>query len=160
KESALAEVLVEVAEEVAKVLGDVEWALARDDGDGMATVLAVSDHNPTPAGTRVPIDSRTAFGRAIEEGQPARIDDYFATAGAFGQIGREHGIHGAVSCPIVVRGRTWGAMSVGRRSSDPFPPETETVVARFSDLVATAIANAEAREQVERLADEQAALRR
>jgi GAF domain-containing protein len=160
KESALAGVLAGVAEELANVLGDVEWALARDDGDGMATALAVSDHNPTPAGTRVPIDASTAFGRAIKEGRPARIDDYFAAAGDFARIAREHGVRAAVSYPIVVRGRTWGAMSVGRRNPDPFPPETETVVARFSDLVATAIANAEARAQVERLADEQAALRR
>jgi GAF domain-containing protein len=160
KEAALADVLVGVAEEVAKVLGDVEWALARDDGDGMATVLAVSDHNPTPVDARVPIDARTAFGRAIKEGRPARVDDYFATAGDFGRIARKHGVRAAVSCPILVRGRTWGAMSVGWRNPDPFPPETESVVARFSDLVATAVANAEARAQVERLADEQAALRR
>jgi GAF domain-containing protein len=159
-ESPLADVLAGVARELAGVLGDVEWALARDDGDGMATALAVSDHNPTPAGTRVAIDTGSAFGRAIREGSPARIDDYFATAGDFGQIAREHGIRAAISCPIVVRGRTWGAMSVGRRNPDPLPPETESVVARFSDLVATAIANAEARAQVERLADEQAALRR
>src|SRR5262249_19232480 len=37
---------------------------------------------------------------------------------------------------------------------------TETRLSSFTDLVATAIANAEARAQVERLADEQAALRR
>jgi GAF domain-containing protein len=160
KESALADVLAGVAEELGNVLGDVEWALARDDGDGMATALAVSDHNPTPAGTRVPIDAGSAFGRAIREGRPARIDDYFAAPGDFARIAREHGVRAAVSCPIVVGGRTWGATSVGRRSRDPFPPETETVVARFSDLVATAIANAEARAQVEQLANEQAALRR
>jgi signal transduction histidine kinase len=62
----------------------------------------------------------------------------------------------AVGCPIVVRSRTWGAMTVATYGAEPFAPETETRVARFSDLVATAIANAEA----ERLADEQAALRR
>jgi GAF domain-containing protein len=160
KESALPDVLAGVAEELANVLGDVEWALARDDGDGMATALAVSDHNPTPAGTRVPVDADTAFGRAIREGRPARIDDYFAAEGEIARIARDHGVRAAVSCPIVVRGRTWGAMSVGWRNHDPLPPQTETVVARFTELVATAIANAEARAQVERLADEQAGLRR
>src|SRR5439155_11213978 len=44
--------------------------------------------------------------------------------------------------------------------AEPFPPETETQIAQFSDLVATAIANTEARAEVERLAEEQAALRR
>ena len=76
------------------------------------------------------------------------------------RLAREHGIHAAVSGPIVVRGRTWGAMSVGWRKPEPFPPETEALLGRFGDLVATAIANSEARAEVERLADEQAALRR
>jgi signal transduction histidine kinase len=145
---------------VGNVLGEVEWALARADGDGKASVLAVSDENPTRAGARVRIDTTTAFGRAIVEGRPARIDDYFAGTGDFARIAREHGVRAAVSCPIVVRGRTWGAMSVGWRRPEPLPPETEAIVERFSDLVATAIANAEARDEVERLAEEQAALRR
>jgi signal transduction histidine kinase/putative methionine-R-sulfoxide reductase with GAF domain len=160
EESPLADVIAGVAEEVGNVLGEVEWALARDDGDGKASVLAVSDGNPTRAGARVPIDTSTAFGRAIVEGRPARIDDYFAGTGDFARIAREHGVRAAVSCPIVVRGRTWGAMSVGWRNPDPLPPETEALVGRFSYLVATAIANVEARGEVERLAEEQAALRR
>jgi GAF domain-containing protein len=160
KESSLPDVLTGVAEELAKVLGHVEWGLSRDDGDGMATVLAVSDGNPTPAGTRVPIDLGSAYGRAIIEARPARIDDYFAEAGSIARIARKHGVRAAVSYPIVVRGRTWGAMSVGWRNPDALPAQTEAVVARFSDLIATAIANVEARAQVERLADEQAALRR
>jgi signal transduction histidine kinase/putative methionine-R-sulfoxide reductase with GAF domain len=160
EESPLADVIAGVAEEVGNVLGEVEWALARDDGDGQASVLAVSDGNPTRSGARVRIDTSTAFGRAIVEGRPARIDDYFAGTGDFARIAREHGIRAAVSCPIVVRGRTWGAMSVGWRNPDPLPPETEAVVERFGSLVATAIANVEARGEVERLAEEQAALRR
>jgi signal transduction histidine kinase len=159
EESSLTEVLAGVARELATVVGEVEWALARDDGDGMATALAVSDHNPTPAGSRIPIDARSGFGRAITEGRTARID-YFGLAGDFARIAQKRGIRAVVSYPIFVRGRTWGAMSVGRRNPDPLPKETETVLGRFSDLVATAIANAEARAQVERLADEQAALRR
>jgi signal transduction histidine kinase len=160
KESSLADVLTGVADELANVLGEVEWALVRDDGDKMASVLAVSDGNPTPVNSRVPIDAGSAFGRAIIEGRPARVDNYFAGDDDFARIARQQGIQAAVSCPIVVRGRTWGAMSVGWRDPVPLPPETETVVERFSDLVATAIANSEARAEVERLAEEQAALRR
>jgi signal transduction histidine kinase len=160
KESSLADVLRGVADELANVLGEVEWALVRDDGDKMASVLAVSDGNPTLVNSRVLIDAGSAFGRAIVEGRSARVDDYFAGPGDFARIAREQGIRAAVSCPIVVRGRTWGAMSVGWRDPEPLPPETETVVERFTDLVATAIANSEARAEVERLAEEQAALRR
>ena len=160
EESFLADVLAGVAEEVGRVLGGVEWALTRDDRDGMASVLAVSDGNPTPAGSRVPVNAGTAFGRAIIEGKPARIDDYFAEPGDFARVAREHDIHAAVSCPIVVHGGTWGAMSVGWRNPEPLPAGTEALIERFSDLIATAIGNAEARGEVERLAHEQAALRR
>ena len=60
----------------------------------------------------------------------------------------------------MVGGGIWGAIVAARFGAEPCPPETESHIARFADLVATAIANAEARAEVERLADEQAALRR
>ena len=46
------------------------------------------------------------------------------------------------------------------RRDEPWAEDAETRIAAFTELVATAIANAEARGEVERLADEQAALRR
>jgi signal transduction histidine kinase len=159
-ESSLADVVAGVAGEVANALGEVDWALVRDDGDGTASVLAASDTNPASPGDRVPIDTGSAYGRAIIEQRPDRIDYSRSGREDFARVAREHGIHEAVSCPIVVRGRAWGAMSVGWRQQRPFPQETESVIAQFGDLVATAVANAEARAHVERLADEQAALRR
>ena len=117
KESSLADVLAGVGEEVGNVLGEVEWGLARDDGDGMATALTPSRGAAVPSGIRIPIGADTAFGRAIIEGRTARIDDYFGGTGKMARIAQEQGIHAAVSCPIVVHGRTWGAMSVGWRKS-------------------------------------------
>jgi signal transduction histidine kinase len=66
----------------------------------------------------------------------------------------------AVAIPIVVHGRLWGAMVVTRFDAEPFPADIEPRVAQFTELVAIAIANAEARAEARRLADEQAALRR
>ena len=63
-----------------------------------------------------------------------------------------------LTLPIVADGRLWGAMSVNSRND--LPPDTEERLERFTDLVATAVANAQAREQMTALADEQAALRR
>jgi transcriptional regulator with GAF, ATPase, and Fis domain len=52
-------------------------------------------------------------------------------------------------------------VAVGRQHSDePLPPQTEARLAAFTELIATAIANAEAHDRVRRLADEQSALRR
>jgi signal transduction histidine kinase len=63
-----------------------------------------------------------------------------------------------VSCPIVVEGRLWGAISVS--ATAPLPLDADERLEKFTELVATAVGNADARAEVERLAEEQAALRR
>jgi signal transduction histidine kinase len=56
---------------------------------------------------------------------------------------RAEGIRSAVDAPIVVEGRLWGAINVAARTG-PLPADTEQRMADFTELVATAIANAEA----------------
>ena len=108
----------------------------------------------------MPIDGESLAASVIREGRPRRLDDVSEATGAVAKRGRAIGVRAAVACPIVVRGRTWGALSAGRYTDEPFAPETETRIARFAELVVTAVANADARAEVERLAEEQAALRR
>jgi signal transduction histidine kinase len=67
-------------------------------------------------------------------------------------------IASTVASPIMVEGRLWGAAMVA--STERLPDDAEERLTKFTDLAATAIANAEARHDVERLAEEQAALRR
>ena len=163
KESPPAEVFAKVAEELSNVLGDVDCSLFRDEGDGTASAVALSGAGVSagvPVGTRLPVDGDGVIASVLREGRPCRIGDYSAATGAIAQRGRELGIRSAVGCPIVVAGRIWGAMGAARYEAEALPPETETRVAQFADLVATAIANAEARTEVERLVEEQAALRR
>src|SRR4051812_50052355 len=66
----------------------------------------------------------------------------------------------AVGSPIVVGGRVWGAMVLLSPRSASLPEDTGARLADFTDLVATALANAESRAALSKLADEQAALRR
>jgi PAS domain S-box-containing protein len=162
KEEPPAEVFDKVAEEAATVIEDVECVLLRDEGDRIASVVGARGAEMAarfPVGTRLPTDGDGLLARVLRERRPRRIDDY-SGAGDIAQGARERGISSAVGCPIVVRGGTWGAMVVARFDGEPCPPHTEQRVARFADLVATAVGNAEARAEVERLADEQAALRR
>ena len=70
------------------------------------------------------------------------------------------GWRSSVGVPITVEGRLWGVLAAVSRSDQPPPPDTEQRLAEFTQLVATAIANTENREQLTRLAEEQAALRR
>jgi GAF domain-containing protein len=163
QEAPLEAVFAKVADEVARTLGNVDSALWRDDGDGTATAVAVRGPGGTPGvniGTRLSLEGDSVIARVLREGRPHQIDDYSRLAGSIAERARELGMRSAVGCPIVVGSRTWGAMTVATYEAEPFARETETRVARFSDLVATAIANAEARAEVERLAAEQAALRR
>jgi GAF domain-containing protein len=163
KESSPAEVFAKVAEELANVLGEVDCSLFRDEGDGTASAVAVWGAGVSaavPVGTRLPVDGDGVIASVLREGRPCRIGDHSAATGAIAQRGPEARIGSAVGCPIVVGDRIWGAMGAASYQAEAFPPETETRIAQFVDLVATAIANAEARTEVERLADEQAALRR
>jgi GAF domain-containing protein len=66
----------------------------------------------------------------------------------------------AVAGPIVVERGLWGAMVLLSARREPFPEDTEARLTDFTELVATAIANAESRDAIALLAAEQAALRR
>jgi signal transduction histidine kinase len=71
------------------------------------------------------------------------------------------GIGAAAGVPVIVSGRVWGAIVLAAgHDRPPLPAATLDRLAAFTELVATAIANAEARTEIERLAEEQAALRR
>ena len=57
------------------------------------------------------------------------------------------GLVSSVVSPIVVEGTTWGVIGVSS-TDDPLPLDTEDRLEKFTELVATAIANAESREAV------------
>jgi signal transduction histidine kinase len=76
-------------------------------------------------------------------GRPARIDDYADSSGEVGEQSRGAGVRASVGVPITVEGRLWGVMVAGSREG-PLSADTEARLAGFTELVATAIANAEA----------------
>jgi signal transduction histidine kinase len=124
----------------------------------MATWAAVGEHPPTPPRWRTVAGDPTAM--VAESGRPARVDDWAAVPGPIAQFLRQElGVRSSVGSPIVVSGSLWGALAV-HSTSGPLPPDTEARLLNFTELVATAIANANARTEVSRLAEEQAALRR
>jgi len=68
-------------------------------------------------------------------------------AAAVADAGTATRVDGAVGAPIVVEGRLWGVVAASD-GDQPLPPGAEERLARFTDLVATAIANAESRAEV------------
>jgi signal transduction histidine kinase len=151
-----------VAEQVARVLHVPLVSIVRYEADGTATECAsFSEHGELfAAGTRWSLEGTNVVAQVREEGRPARIDDYAGLSGTIAEVARRAGIRSTVGIPIVVAGRVWGTMVASSAALEPLPEGTETRLADFTELVATAISNSEARAEVHRLADEQAALRR
>jgi signal transduction histidine kinase len=84
----------------------------------------------------------------FETGRPARIDSYADATGPIGAALREGGVRSAVGTPIIVEGRLWGMMAAGSSAADPMPADTEARLTQFTELLATAIANADSRAEV------------
>jgi signal transduction histidine kinase len=151
-----------VAEEVSRVVDVPRVSVARYEPDGTATDCAsFPPGDPiTSVDGRWSLAGTNVLGLVRTTCAPARIDDYSALDGEIAASVRSIGIRSTVGVPIVVAGRLWGAMMVSTREADPLPQDTAARLAKFTELLATAIANAESREALRLLADEQAALRR
>ena len=156
------EVFATVAGEVGRLLGVNVTHMARYEPDGTATgVASWGTGHELPVGTRVPLlGGESAAGLVLRTGRPARVDSYDDATGPAGALGREMGLHSSVAAPIVVDGRLWGVIIASSKTDAPLPVDTESRIAAFTELVATAISNTEARAEVGWLAEEQAALRR
>ena len=130
-----------------------------DPGDLVTVVALVGAARESPAiGTATPTAQAGNAARVRATGRSARIDRY---SEQINPIGYQAGFRAAASAPIDVGGHLWGAITVASTAEGkPFPPGTEERLAHFTALAALAIANAQAREELEAVADEQAALRR
>jgi GAF domain-containing protein len=152
-----------VAEETGRLLGGVECTLLRNERDGAATNVGTWGDKISavfPLNARFFPDGDGVAATVLRTGRPHRIDDYSAVADQLARSARDRGTESSVGCPIMVLGAIWGAILVGTTGAEPFPPETETRLTQFAELIATAVANAQSRETVAELAEEQAALRR
>jgi PAS domain S-box-containing protein len=160
--AASTEVFAAVAKEVAHVLGLPLVEMSRYEPDQTATVIGAWSKRPHPfqPGSRWPLDGPTISARVLQSGRPVRIDDYAAVPGTIADAARTTGIRAAAGAPIIVDGAVWGVMATGATAREPLPDHVEDRLAALTELIATAIATAQAREQLHRLADEQASLRR
>ncbi|MET7573067.1 nitrate- and nitrite sensing domain-containing protein [Streptomyces sp. NPDC005492] len=116
------EVFSEVAHQVGRVLSSGPAAVLRYGTDGATTVLG------------------SAHGPAVEADT--------AVAAEVGRTARPARVGGSVGAPIVVDDRLWGAVVASAAGPEPLPPGTESRLADFTELVATALANADSRDQL------------
>jgi signal transduction histidine kinase len=141
------EVFSLVAEEVCRHLDADAGAAVRYDAPGLATLVA--SWSPPGAqqlavGRQVVIVAQGSLGRVQTTSAPARLDSFDDLPGAFAAEMRARGTRASVAAPIFVDGDLWGAVAVASRTG-PFSAGSEVRLGAFAELVAQAIANADAR---------------
>jgi signal transduction histidine kinase len=161
-----------MAEELGRIV-DIETGesfrdmagVSRYDADGMMTFVAgwgPKPDWPSPVGSRWPltVDGDSANSVVYRTGRPARVDGGFEVVGPTSQrLTEVLGIRSSVAVPIYVDDVLWGSATVVSDRGKPLPPDTEPRMAEFAALASTSIGSAQRRDEVQRLADEQAALR-
>jgi len=151
-----------VAEEVGKVIPGADFALvSRYHADGAAEFVGTwrrAGEPPTP-GQRVRLGGRNLHTLVFETQRAARIDRLDDDAAAT-VIAREQGARSSAGAPVTVAGRVWGVVIAASMLEEGLPEGVEHRLAAFTELISTAIANSQAREDLRGAADEQAALRR
>jgi signal transduction histidine kinase len=156
------DVFAAVVEEVGRLLPVGFADMGRYEPGGTIAFVAawsVEGHH-SPVGSRWRLEGKNLATIVFRTGRPSRLDSYADASGTLGAGSRERGFRSAVATPINVDGRMWGVMIAGSTREQPMPPDTEARLASFTELLATAIANAESRAGLAQLATEQAALRR
>jgi len=151
-----------VAREVAQLLGVDVAAVLRFEPDGTVAVagwwgLPGMD---VPVGTELTIAGEGAGMPMLRNGQPLRTDRFEGPAGSLVARLRRLGLRAAVGAPITLEGRLWGVAIAAAPRPERLPAGSEWRIAGLTELVATAIADAQAQTDLRQIADEQAALRR
>jgi signal transduction histidine kinase len=154
------QVFAAVVGEASNLLGLERIELVRYNGDDTGTVIAASGEHPFPAGSTWSIDDPSVMAAVARTTRAARIDDYSALKGETARVACSAGFQSAIGAPMTVEGRLWGVIIAISTDPEPIPERSEARLSQFTDLVATAVANAEARQALEGVAAEQATLRR
>ena len=121
--------------------------MERFETDRAVTALAAwtrSGESHLAVGTRFSLEGTSIAAQVYETGRPARVDSFVGASGPIAREAKALGIRSSVGCPIVVGGRLWGVIAASTRRETPFPPNSEARIGDFTELVATAVSNAEA----------------
>jgi signal transduction histidine kinase len=144
------EIFSAVSEEVGRLVGSDTAAVVRFEHDPASiVVVGVGQSVPgIPIGTRWELDDGLASTEVYRSGRSARINarDWASVSGPIHEPARRVGLASTVASPISVEGRLWGTISASAK--EPLPVGTEARLERFSELLATAIANAEGKSEL------------
>ncbi|MBV9001673.1 MAG: PAS domain S-box protein [Solirubrobacterales bacterium] len=142
-----ADVFNAVSVEVGQLLGADATRLLRYESDGRVTIVARHGASRTEMGISPPPERDDAYvwSRVAESVRDPRADGAADGAGLAGVGELARGIGAAVASPILVSGRQWGVIVAAWKRGETVRRDTETRMGQFTELVATAVANAESR---------------
>jgi signal transduction histidine kinase len=146
-----AEVFAAVAEEAGRLTNAGIVNIARYEPNDTVTIVAGwSQHGDhIPVGGRFTLEGQNLAVPVSRTGRPARTETYGDADGPVAAFLHEQGIRAGVGSPIVVDGHLWGLVSVLSAAPGSPPPDTEQRLAEFTELVATAISNAQAQAELD-----------
>jgi PAS domain S-box-containing protein len=151
-EPAPARVFEQVTEEVCRLLHVPAATVVRyDPKHATATVVGAWSRPGTrrfSVGVAVPLEGETVTARVHRSGEPQRVETYEGATGELADQLRDLGYRSAVAAPVTVGGRLWGALIATTTVEEPLPAGTERRLCDFADLVAQALANADARDKL------------
>lgn len=156
READLEEIGRVVAQEAALLLNASGSAVYRFESAEVATCVAA--HPPAAPGsisaTTISLTASTATGRTARTGEAVCVEDYRrAPDDASVREVLAAGLRSGIASPLWTRGRLWGALTAGSSRPFAFGAAEERRLAAFAELAAIAVANAETREELDRLAD-------
>ena len=141
------EVFAAATDEVGRVLGtDVTWLRRYLPGPATASIAAFAAGQRLPPEEPRPLGGHNIATLVHKTGRPTRVQgsDWLLRDGK----GQVLPITSGVGVPVVVAGNLWGVMAVASSTETPLPPDTEARLAAFTELIAMAIANAEAHDEL------------
>jgi signal transduction histidine kinase len=141
-----------VTEEIATLFGAESAAMLRFDhaADTATVVGRFGSFEDIRLGFSFPLEEESVTGQVYRTGRPARFDDYVGKRSEIAELVRTAGFRNTVAAPVSVVGRLWGAVVAGSNRPEPLPVGTEERLADFAELVALALASADAREELSR----------
>ncbi len=146
------EIFTAVAEEIRRLLGADNAGIGRFEPDGTSVVVVgIAGKAPVnlQVGTRVELRDYLDTAVVWRTGRSAQVDEdtWSSVSDPAADALRELGIRSMVASPINVEGRLWGAVNAWTRRG-PFPSDAADRLADFTELVATAVGNAESRAEL------------
>ena len=144
------QVFERVTEEVGRLLELPAANVLQYDGARTATIVgAWSEDGPPrfPVGVQLDVDGDTVVARVVRTGNPARVN-YDHASGTLAAKIRSAGYRTAIAAPVHAGGRLWGVLAAASTSVEPPPEGLEQRLCDFAELVALALANADAYEKL------------